>query len=119
MNDADILANIFGTREFFRVPRPLLLKTLANSLRKNGELYLELFCADPQHTIFLGEPEGRLASMRLERVRRAYVAAEHFKDRQCTRAKDKSCPHKCGHHKPHQRTAACMKKASEKCGACE
>jgi hypothetical protein len=118
MTDTEVLSKVFLSADLFRIPRPVLLKTLASSIRKNGALYLELFCADPQHPIFIKEQENTLAPMRLERLRRFRTTQEHFKTRQCTRAKDKTCPHKCGHHKPHQRNASCKEKA-ETCGECE
>jgi len=118
MNDTEILSMVFNSKDICYISRPALLKTIANSVRRSGDLYLELFCADPQHPIFQNEPETTLAPMRLERLRRFQVMQEHFKPRQCARAKNKTCPHKCGHHKPHQRNASCKEKA-ETCGECE
>lgn len=117
--DEQVLRSVFKTANLFQVPRPILFKTLINSLRRNGELYLELFCANPDHPVFRGEPESMLAPMRLERMRRAGTAAEKYKLRKCKRAIDKSCPFKdCPHAKDHERQNSCLTKPKN-CGGCE
>jgi hypothetical protein len=118
LTDEEVLAGTFRTKFLYTIPRPVVFKTLANSLRRNGELYLELFCANPDHPVFQGEPEAALAAMRIERVRRISARCEAHKLRKCRRANDKTCPHKCPHALDHEHQSSCFNKP-EVCGVCE
>jgi hypothetical protein len=126
--DQEILSVAFKTRDFYKIPRPLLLKTLANSMRRSGRLYLDLFCANPSHPIFANEPEEILAPLRVERIRRIATEAEKYKEVKkvvcknafsalcaLARPNNEACPHLFKHE--HNEFCDCQPKM--KCRRCE